>query len=767
MQFNKGSTADRDRSIRGGIFGAVAGIVGWCCAAASIAQTAPPPDSRQADQLGEVVVTARKQSERLQDVPLSITALTAETLTNSGALTIQDIGREVPGLNVVSVAPGQNQLIIRGVSSAGGIPTVGYYIDDTPIESIGNVAGAAMDPALFDLARVEVLRGPQGTLYGASSMGGTVKYVTQQPDLTAVQSSVKSSVSDTDGGGVNYEFSGMLNAPLISGLAALRANLFYRYQDGYIDRYTIDPNNYLAALPGGPVTKDANTEKTYGARISIKIQPSEALSITPSVWFQRTNLGAPFTIDDPPGGFSDLIQTRDVSEPSSDQLQLYSLSVNGTAGPVEITSSTSYRNRYFVATEDDSKTNFYYFNPEPQTYVYPLPFWNVFGNHDFTEELRATASAGIVHGLLGLFYLHQDNMNNYNFPVPAGYNTAFGTPFGSMPFYMGNDSNQITQRAVFGEINVDVTSQLQATVGLRAFDITQEDTSSYNGVFNGGATASSGSAKDSGTTPKYELSYHFSSGTLAYASASKGFRQGGPLTGYPATLCDNDLKAIGLNGFPSSFKADTLWNYEIGAKTDWLDNSLTINGAVYYIDWSNVQQLVDLPICGFVFTGNFGKASSKGSELEIQYKPVSALRMTLGLAYNEAKLTSTVAGAQGTSGDTLENAPRWMGSASVEYDREIAAQTSGFARVDFNTSTRQFNNFVPTSNYYERAGYSLANARIGAKWQKWQASLFVNNAFNRHAETALPTSYAIDLPTTRRLSINQPRTIGLDFRLDY
>jgi outer membrane receptor protein involved in Fe transport len=291
----------------------------------------------------------------LQDVPLSITALTAETLENSGALTIQDIGREVPGLNVVSVAPGQNQLIIRGVSSAGGVPTVGYYIDDTPIESIGNVAGAAMDLALFDLARVEVLRGPQGTLYGGSSMGGTVKYVTQQPDLAAVQAAVKTSVSDTDGGGVNYEVSGMLNEPLVAGLAALRVNVFYRYQDGYIDRYTIDPNNYLAAQAGGPVAKDVNTEKTCGARVSVKVQPTDALSITPSIWFQRTDLGAPFTIDDPPGSFSDLIQTRDVSEPMSDELQLYSLAIKATLQAVEITSSTSYRNRIFEATEDDSK----------------------------------------------------------------------------------------------------------------------------------------------------------------------------------------------------------------------------------------------------------------------------------------------------------------------------------------------------------------------------------------------------------------------------
>jgi outer membrane receptor protein involved in Fe transport len=147
--------------------------------------------------------------------------------------------------------------------------------------------------------------------------------------------------------------------------------------------------------------------------------------------------------------------------------------------------------------------------------------------------------------------------------------------------------------------------------------------------------------------------------------------------------------------------------------------------------------------------------------------PIESIGNVAGLAYNEAKLSSTIAGAQGSAGDTLENAPRWMGSTSAEYDRQITAGISGFGRVDFNTTTRQFNNFNPTSNYYERAGYSLVNARVGATWQKWQASLFINNAFDKHAETALPSSYAIDLPTTRRLSLNQPRTIGLDFGWNY
>ena len=726
-----------------------------------------PASGSDKNGLSEIVVTARKQSERLQDVPMSITALSGATLQASGALTVADIAREVPGLNVVSVGPGQNQLIIRGVSSSGGVPTVGFYIDDTPIESPLNFqAGSAMDPELLDLERVEVLRGPQGTLYGASSMGGTVKYLTTQPDLTLTQGYVKTTLSDTDGGGFNYGVSGLLNEPVIPGYVALRMTAFYRHEDGYIDRYPIDPNNYLGALPG-PVTKDVNTEKSYGARISVEIKPSEGFTITPWFWIQRTDSGSPFTIDEPPGNFDYLIQTRDVSEPVTDEMRLAALTIDGNIQALDLTSTTSYRDRLFDAIEDDSKVAYYYFSPVPQSYVYPLGFNNYFGDHDFTEEMRGSASVGPVHGLLGLFYLHTDNYQATNLPIPEGYNAAFGTPFGNQPFYVSYNSSRTVQKAVFGEINVDVTRKLQATVGARVFEVTQTYGTFANGVFNGGLTTGLGASKDNGTNPKFELSYHFTPDLLAYATAAKGFRQGGPLVGLPVSLCDADLKTIGLNGFPSSFKADTLWNYELGAKTAWLDHRLTVNAAVYYIDWTNIQQLIALPTCGYSFTGNFGKATSKGSEVEVQYEPVPALRFTLGAAYNDATLTSTISGAQGQPGDTLENAPRWMGSVSAEYHREIAANISGYARFDFSTTTNQYNNFDKTSNYYNRPGYSLGNVRLGAKYRSWDAALFIENVANKHAETALPQSYAVDLPTTRRLSVNRPRTIGLDLRLDF
>jgi iron complex outermembrane recepter protein len=721
---------------------------------------------QQPSEIGEVIVTARKSSERLQDVPLSITALSSENLERAGTRSIADIGRETPGLNVVSVGPGQNQLIIRGVSSSGGVPTVGFYIDDTPIESVGNVAGGAMDPALFDLDHVEVLRGPQGTLYGASSMGGTVKYVTGQPNLTATQAAVTTTLSGTNGGGPNYEVRGLLNVPLMPDLAAVRVAVFYRDDDGYIDRYPINPNHYLQAL-SGPVTKHVNTEKSYGARLSVEVKANDILSITPSIWLQRTDLGAPFTVDDPPGSLRNMIQTRDVDEPITDELSLFALTVAADLGSVHLTSSTSYRDRRFDAVEDDSKVNDYYFSPEPQSYVYPVSFDNYFANHDFAEELRGTARLGVAHGLLGLFYLHQRNDTFLDFPISPGYNAAFGSPFGDAPFFVETDTKQVVQRAAFGELNVDVTKNLEATVGLRVFGITQEDHSISTGVFNGPTTTvGNGSSTDHGITPKYEVSYRFTPDVLAYTSATKGFRQGGPIDDF-GSICNADLPAVGLDKPPTSFKADSIWNYEVGAKTSWLDRRLSANAGVYYIDWTNIQQLVLLPRCGLEFTGNFGRATSKGSELELQYTPVSGLHLSVGTAYNEAKLVSTVAGAQGHPGDTLENAPRWTGSASVDYTLTFNAATSAYGRVDFSTTSREYNTFDSSSIYYNSGGYSLANLRVGAMHSGWDTALVVQNAFDKHAETALPVSYAADLPTTRRVSVNRPRTIGLQVKFGF
>ena len=729
---------------------------------AGLGAQAPPSTTQEskASQLEEIVVTARKTSERLQDIPMSVAVVTAQTIENTGAITVEDLGREVAGLTVVSAAPGQNVITLRGLS---GNNTVGFYIDDTPLAiGIGNAVQPTnfdMDPVLFDLDRVEVLRGPQGTLYGASSFGGTVRYITNQPNLTQTQVSAKTTFSDTDGGGFNQEVDGLLNQPLIPGYVAVRAMAFERDYDGYIDRYPTDPHNYLAVLPG-PVDRDINTEKTYGGRVAIEAKPTDSFSATLSAFYQRMDLGAPFTFDEPPGTFDDPIQSRLVSEPSTDRVALYSLTLQGDVQAVHVTSSTSYLDRLVANTEDDSKVMNFYF---PLAEVYPSSLYSEAGNHDFVEEIRASGSVGPVHALVGLFYAHAVSFGILNWPTPPQYESLFD---GEDVYFNWNDFLDV-QKALFGEFNIDLAPGLQATIGARRYQQSQRYTLYINGVLNGGVTPPTAVKSEvSGTTPKFGLSYHVSPEILTYATAAQGYREGGPLYPFPS-ICNGDLENLGFVTPPTAYKPDTIWNYEIGAKTEWADRRLTMNSAVYYIDWTNIQQVVVLPTCGFNFVGNFGTASSEGTEFDLNYAPTAALKFSLDFSYNEAKLTSTVLGAAGKVGQTLEYAPRWTGATSAEYTRQIAANTSGYLRADFNTSTHENANYNAQSIYYNVAGYSLLNLRLGVKHDSWQGGLFVSNALDKHAETELPLANGIDLPTQRRIALNRPRTIGLTIRCDY
>jgi len=721
--------------------------------------TTDSASATQSAELGEILVTARKTTERLQDTPMSIAVVTSGLIEKTGAITLEDLGREVPGLSIVSAAPGQNEITLRGLS---GNNTVGFYLDDTPLSvGIGNAVQPSnydMDPALFDLDRVEVLRGPQGSLYGASSFGGTVRYITNQPNLNETHVTAKTTLSDTDGGGFNQEVDALANQPLIPGYLAVRAMAFERDYSGYIDRYPTDPNNYLAVLPG-PVERNVNSEHTYGGRIAIEAKPIDAFTATLAAYYQRMDLGGQFTFDSPPGSFDDPIQSRLVPEPSTDRVSLYTLTLNGDVQAVHLTSSTSYLDRYVFDAEDDSKSLAWLFG-QPQ--ITPSTLFAEAGNHDFVEEVRGSGSAGPVHAVAGLFYAHAVSYGTLNWPTTPPYEESFGPD----PIYYNSNDFLDIQKAVFGEVNIDLAPGLQATLGDRYYRQSQRYGVYINGVLNGGeAPLSYSTSEVSGTTPKYGLSYHVSPDVMTYATVSKGYREGGPLFPFPA-FCDADLAKLGYASPPTAYKPDSIWNYELGAKTQWLDHRLTVNGAIYYIDWSNIQQTITLP-CSFVFTGNFGTASSKGAEFDTNYQPIAALKLSLSVSYNEAKLTSTVPGAQGQVDQTLEYAPRWMGAVSAEYDRDITADTSAYLRGDFNTTSHEFANFDTTSIYRNIGGYSILNLRLGVKHSAWRGGLFVTNALDKHAETELPIANGIDIPNQRTVALNRPRTIGVDIRFDY
>lgn len=722
-----------------------------------------------------VIITAQKRDEVLQTVPMSVTALDESTLERSGTHNLADVARLVPGLTVVSSGPGQNILIVRGIaSSAGTAGTVGYYLDDTPISASSNASLLSLrgliDPALFDLARVEVLRGPQGTLYGSSSMGGTVKYVTRQPNFEQFTGKVVGELSETNGGGWNRSANASLNIPLSEHAAAMRVDVYARDNDGFIDRYPIDPANLLGILPGSRPAARVNTDQTFGTRLALSLRLPDQWTVTPSIYFQHARLGAPFQIDVPPGSTDNLVQTRLVSEVSTQESTLANLSIRKEFEHASLVSSTSYYDRVVDVAEDSSKVLEYFFSPTPQTYVYPSVMNGEYINREITQELRLVSDfAGPWQVIGGLFYHHVDAPLHSTIPVPDGYNTAFGTTYGS--FYQGGRQASVRELAEFAEASYQITPAFSARVGIRAFRVSQGFAQQGDGVFNGGPSSVIGQSFDQGYTPKFNLSWQVNGDLLLYATAAKGYRPGGPNNPAPAAVCGSEVAGLGLSSNAlQKFDADTLWNYELGAKSEWLDRRVTVNASLFQIAWNKVQQQIVLQ-CGFNITANFGTATSKGAELEAVFRPDQHTVLHASMGYVDARLNNDVPGTKAMDGDSLLDVPHWSGALSVERSGVVFANLPGYMRMDYTYTGSANALYDRSSPFYRRAGYGLFNVRLGldrvASDSKIGAAFFVENLFNKIGQTGLPVAISADLPTTRRIAIVRPRTVGVSLSLPF
>jgi len=715
----------------------------------------------------EIVVTAQKRSETLQHVPFAITAFTQADLERRGVQNLYDVSRIAPSLAVVSSGPGENNLIIRGISSiAGSAATVGYYLDDTPIAASSNAAllstRGVIDPSALDVARIEVLRGPQGTLYGSSSMGGTVRYITNQPDLEKTEGRIRADLSDTAHGGFNYNFNGVVNLPVVTDRIALRVAAYYRFDDGYIDRYAIDPTNYLAADPTAKKQSNVNTYKTYGVRAALLIKPTDTLTITPSFLYQYSRLGTPFTFDAVPGSLKHPIQVRDIDETNTQKSWIANLTVKQEVGPIELTSSTSYYHRTVDLIDDSSKVvNYFFATPT----VEPVAMYGRYRNKEFTEELRASTNfEGPFQLIVGGFYHHVKAPLVSGIPFPEGYAYRNDAPFADFDtIYAGTRNATLKEYAGFGEASYKITDTLTARAGVRVFQVNQTFYQTGDGLLNGGYSAVSNTSRDHGVTPKFSLQWQATPDKMLYATISKGYRPGGPNNPAPESVCGADVAGLGLSSKQlTAYGPDHLWNYEIGAKTSWLDHRLTINGSAFYIDWSKVQQQIVLN-CGFNITANFGKAVSKGGELEVEFRPTRQITLGAGFGYTDATLSNDVPGTAARKGDQLQYVPKWTASGSIEYHDQISALLKGFARLDYSYLGPANFLYDRTSPFHRRAGFSIFNVRLGIDPVEgpWEASLYVNNLFDKQGATDLPVAISADLPTTRRVALNQPRTVGV------
>ncbi|HEY8052519.1 MAG: TonB-dependent receptor [Steroidobacterales bacterium] len=751
---------------------------------ATAAHAADPPLAAAADSavLPQIIVTAEKRSESLEKVPLSIVAYTGTTLAESGVQDFSELAARVPGMTLNSAGPGRSSYSIRGIASIGGnAPTTGFYVDETPIlPSGGDGANATVDPDLFDLARVEVLRGPQGTLYGASSMGGTVRLITNQPDLARTAGTVRLEGSDTQHGGGNVRLDAMLNLPLVEDRAALRLVGTYKDFSGFIDRETgvWAPNpNVPAGFPAYPVSPaqpgaivhDVNTEKLYTLRALLKIAATDVLTITPSVWVQDLRMGGPSNYDVPTGQSSGpLVQARpfNLSEAYTDRFVLSNLTVNYELGFGSVISTTSYMHRQETTADDESEA---LEDTIPQGQFVPNVYAPTVTTRELTEELRfAFSPAGwALSGVVGAYFNNANRHYSVDYLTP-NYAALFSNTFTSNTLLPGVQLSDLNysqegdyaprQSALFTELNYAISPQWKAIAGLRWYDLQYTTERHEDGWSNGGPTLSTGQAKNTGFLPKAELSYQASAEQLYYASASKGVRPGGVNT--------SNLAAKGCGQDYGPYQPDSLWNYEAGGKTRWLGGALTLNGAVYYIKWSDVQQGETLP-CSYQITQNAGSAVVHGAEVELRAAIGAHLELGAGVGYTKAELAADAPSLGGLKGQQLENVPRWNGSASAKYVLSPAPGYDGFVRADGQYVGESYPNFARTDPATFQRAYALLDLRAGLSHGPWEADLFLNNVFDKQAALSRFISDNYDAATRSRLFTNRPRTLGLSIQRSF
>jgi iron complex outermembrane recepter protein len=738
----------------------------------ALAQQAATTD-QPSGTLEDIIVTAEKRSESLEKVPMSVVAFSSESLAELGTEDFSSLAARIPGVTLNSAGPGRSSYSIRGIASVGGnAPTTGLYVDETPIlPSGGDGATASIDPDLYDLARVEVLRGPQGTLYGASSMGGTVRFITNQPNLAITEGAVKVEGSDTQHGGGNVRLDAMYNMPLIDERVALRIVGTYKDFSGFIDREIgvwapnpgAQPPYPVSPATPSSIVRDVNTEKLYSLRTMLKIAVSDAFTITPSVWVQDLQMGGPPDYDVPTGqSGGPLIQARpfNISEAYSDRFVLSNVTMNYDLGWGSLLSTTSYMHRQETTPDDQTEA---LEDNIPQGQFVPSVYAPIVTTRELTEELRlAFNPAGwALSGVTGAYFNNADRHYYVNFLTP-NYAALFSNSPSSAGYLPLSDLNYSQhgdyspkQSAVFAELNYAITSQWKATAGLRWYDLQYTTVRYEDGWSNGGPTLSTGQAKNTGFDPKAELSYQATEQQLYYLSASKGVRPGGVNT--------SNLAAKGCGQDYGPYQPDSLWNYEAGAKTRWLDGAVTVNAAAYYIKWSDVQQGKTLA-CSYQITENAGAAVVHGGELEIQGNIGAHVQLGAGVGYTKAVLAADAPPLDGVKGQQLENVPRWNGNASAKYLFNPLPEYDGFVRADGQYVGESYPDFDRTDPATFQRAYALLDLRSGIIHGAWEANLFVSNVFDKQAALSRFITDNYDASTRSRIFTNRPRTAGLSLQ---
>jgi iron complex outermembrane recepter protein len=738
------------------------------------------------DQITEIVVTAQKREQRVQDIPISVSAISGDEIERSGARDFHDLLLSIPGVSYSGAEPGQSKYAIRGVSTAASSPTVGIYLDDVSLITIGTSFSGAADPMLVDLERVEVLKGPQGTLYGGSAMGGAIKYVSRQPLLDRFSISAAGGVASTDHGGVSYSGESFINLPLITDRLAIRLGGAYRLDAGYVDNVpagqvqlwshgtTSPPAAFIPVTYSSQSTlsrESTNERSTTTARASVKFMPDDSLSILPIATIQRSDKASP---DDFFTNLPKFENSVRFAQPTRDDLGVYSLNVTKQFEGISLTSLSGYVDRTIEWDRDYSLFI--------GGLVAPLLSHNSYNasntsSRTFTQELRLASSdsKAPLKWVVGLYYSHQrDDLYQFVDTVGAGALLGSGTDI----TYSGDQLTFTSQKSVFGDVTYTFNPQWDLSAGLRWFDIKQKINGVFDGVLNGGHSAIDDKrSTDVGVTPKFSLAYRPLDNHLLYASASKGFRQGGPNRfNTDSPLCAPDFQRLGISRAPSTFQPDSLWTYELGNKNEFGEMRTVVNAAVYYTDWKKIQQQVNLNSCGFQFVGNVGAATVKGAELSAESALGSGVTLGGTASYTATRITETAPGVSAQVGQELLDTPKWMGSLYGDYRFLRTAQWTADFRAEYQyhgANLRQFESLatvmfangsvgtIPDGTQVQSA-YHVVNANFNVANGPMQYQLYIDNLTNASPYLDFRRASGVSSATTIR-----PRTIGIGVKASF
>lgn len=756
---------------------------------AASASSTSSTDVNAPDVPGEIVVTATRRATAIQDTPIAVAVTTGESLQQYDITDVQSLTRLEPALVVNNAGVAGNQFIIRGIVSDIGA-TTGFYLDEAPL--VGGRGSEGLGDGkpglrLHDVERIEVLKGPQGTLFGSGSMAGTLRIITNRPNFDRVEGGISTSVGFIDGGNEMYEANGFVNVPITSNLA-IRAVGWGEWGGGYIDQE-------ITTLDGDSTRRleNINDRELLGGRLSLLFEPTENFSILLSGVKQRIevdglqswNLDAgPYTSTSPTTGYYE------------DSYELYTATANYEMAAGTISLIGSHGRQDVFNTEDTTPTGLGLagaFGLEP--FKTSLPVTIDFKS--YTGELRySSALAGPFQFVVGAYY-EKDELESVTTAVRAddesgvaacyslaeciaagrreeGFSSP-GVPASDL-IYAAENNRTVNQWAVYGQVNYEILDNLTASAGLRFYKAKIHDVGIQiqdiagppdfavpvpvpSWAANGGITTpyvtQDDEAEESSPSYNFSLLYEMTPDVSFFARAASGFRIGG--TNDAAGLANQ----AGID-IPETFESDDLWSYELGMKAYLVGRRLFLDTAVYQMDWSNQQLSATDPSGAFEYTLNAGLTRIRGAELSLRYQAPTGLSFGGGITYTDAKLVRDLepdviaAGTIGYKGDRLPRVPRWTFAGQIGYEAEVSSGTTFYTQFDANYRSSSTFSFNDENTFNPKLpGFVLMGARAGVRWGRFDASLFIKNLTNKAAIYGLDAS-----PDGIRAFSPTPRTIG-------